>query len=140
MPAGATRWPRTPVKRSAIWHRKLLTPLIGALVPGMGHMAIPSMDSSLGHGFAELALFYREADPDFASELMGLSVPANGNGFPHHAHAKNVTAVDLSIPAKPVAEMDWAVGISTGRGHLRDGETAGEFLSAKAGRHGHVQR
>lgn len=133
------------VKKTGIWHRKLITPYDRRIE--RRHEApvgdTHRWDSGLyPEGFAKLAGFFTETDPAFASEMMGTwkllrESKKAVDGKPPKIDLKElVVAIDGSIPPTDAAKMDWSSASFQGFGAvLRDGfGTPGEsFLSYKAG-------
>lgn len=125
-------------KKTARWHRKLITPFDKRL--GLRHEA-PHGDthrwtSGFGAGDVRtMAKFFREDDPEFASELMG-----HANVLPKGKKSKGlmgtVVKVDMTIPAKDPMELDWSSEAFLGFGAIlrtgfgTDQET---FVSMKVG-------
>jgi len=130
------------VARSATWHRHLITPFDRRL--GLRHEA-PIGDThrwtaGLAHGFAHLAPFFKEADPAFASQLVGthrLLYPGkHDEAEAEPGLVEQLIESDPSIPAMDPAEMDWGSGTFFGFGAImRDklGTDDETFLTFKAG-------
>lgn len=129
------------VEKHANWYRKLTTPYDfrihrrHAAPIGDTHR----WDSGLGSGFAKLAVFYKDADPAFASELQGTYqlLKDSGAGLKGLKSLQDVlTQMDSSIPAMDPHEMDWASEDFFGFGSIHrtgfatDQET---FLTVRAG-------
>ncbi len=126
-------------KKTTVWHRKLLTPVDPRL--GFRHEA-PHGDthrwtSGIGaEGFAKLALFYRDADPKHASELMGTFRMLAGDKWKPKSLQTAIFEMDLDIPATPAAQMDWSSDYFHGFGPIfrsAFGTDRESFLSMKAG-------
>ena len=134
------------VKGSARWHRKLITPY-DVRIQRRHESPIGDThrwDSGLyASSFAKLASFYKESDPEFASELMGTakflkeSKKESAGKKAKESLLENLLAIDQEIKPMAVAKMDWSSESFEGFGAImRDGfGTPGEsFLSYKAGR------
>lgn len=133
------------VKKSGIWHRKLITPYDRRIQ--RRHEApigdTHRWDSGMYlEGFAKLASFFKETDLEFAKEMMGTakllreSKVAASKDAPEVDLKELVVSIDGSIPATPADEMDWSSATFEGFGAvMRDGfGTKGEsFVSYKAG-------
>lgn len=126
-------------KGTGRWHRKLITPYDfrierrHAAPIGDTHR----WDSGLGHGFGKLAKFYKDADPEFASEMQGAWKLLTDNGLKIKKPLKSVLLdSDPSIPAMDPAAMDWSGEVFHGFGALMRnhfGTDKESFLSVKAG-------
>lgn len=131
---------------SGRWHRHLMTPWDRRIE--RRHEApigdTHRWDSGLGLGFGKLALFFRDEDPAFASEMMGMWQMLVDQGAGKKDRLRGMLLdVDPSIEPMPLAEMDWSSRTWFGFGAIMrtafgtDQET---FLSFKAGPsrgHGH---
>ncbi|MCC5788339.1 MAG: hypothetical protein JJT75_01800 [Opitutales bacterium] len=123
------------------WHRHLLTPYTTRL--GMRHAApigdTHRWESGLRYGHGQLAKFYGEADPEFASEMMGIWNMLEEMGYrtPSRSPLRNqLIEMDTRIDPMDPMEMDWSSQSWFGFGSIKrthfgtDRET---FLSYKAG-------
>lgn len=130
------------VQGNARWHRHLITPYDFRINKRheAPHGDTHRWDSGMGVNFAELAPFYRESDPAFASELMGtfqLLLDSGASLKGAKGLDVQLTKMDLSIEPMDPARMDWTSRAWFGFGAtMRDGfGTPGEsFLSFRAGR------
>ncbi|MDA3963442.1 MAG: hypothetical protein PF961_21860 [Planctomycetota bacterium] len=130
------------VKGNAQWHRHLITPHDFRIKRRheAPHGDTHRWDSGMGVNFAELAPFYKDSDPTFASELMGSYQLLKDSGASLKGGiglAEQLTKFDLSIPTMAPEQMDWTARAWFGFGAtMRDSYgTAGEsFLSFRAGR------
>lgn len=130
------------VAGTARWHRKLITPYDRRIARRheAPHGDTHRWDAGLNEGFAELAVFYRESDPAFASELMSAYTLLRDSGVEmelEHSLLEHLTRADLSIPATPPEQLDWASEAFFGFGAvLRNGFGSDQetFLSLRAGR------
>lgn len=126
-------------KGTGRWHRKLITPYDfrierrHAAPIGDTHR----WDSGLGHGFGSLAKFYKEADPDFASEMQGTWKLLTDNGLKIKTPLKTrLLESDPTIAPMDPKEMDWSGETFHGFGALMRnnfGTDQESFLSVKAG-------
>ena len=125
--------------KTADWHRALLTPIDRRL--GLRHEA-PIGDthrwtSGLGEGFGKLATFYRDADPPFASRLMGVwrYLEAQGYGGKQGLRERLIE-IDPRIAATPIDGLDWSSHAFDGFGAVMRsgfGTERETFVSFKAG-------
>ncbi|RMD73481.1 MAG: hypothetical protein D6820_18495, partial [Lentisphaerae bacterium] len=103
-------------KKNLRWHRKLLTPPDPRL--GFRHEA-PIGDthrwtSGAENTFMFYARFYRKADPEFASELVGITNYLKKTGFPikggftHNKILDAFLALLPDVPPMAVEKMDWS--------------------------------
>lgn len=133
------------VKKTGEWHRKLITPY-DARIQRRHEAPIGDThrwDSGMyAEGFAKLALFFKESDPEFAREMMGTwkllreSKIGNDRKAAEIDLKELVVSIDGSIPPTEAAKMDWSSAAFEGFGAImRDGfGTKGEsFVSYKAG-------
>jgi hypothetical protein len=125
-------------RKSGRWHRKLLTPRDIRL--GIRHQA-PIGDTHRwgaddGVLFGRLAAFYKEADPAFAREMMGIYALFRDQGMtPDLLDA--LVRVDHDIEPMPAGEMDWSSEAFEGFGAVlrsRFGTDRETFCTLKAGR------
>jgi len=133
------------VKKTGIWHRKLITPYDRRIE--RRHEApigdTHRWDAGLyAEGFAKLALFFKESDPEFAREMMGTwkllsESKKTANGKSSGPDLKElVVSIDGGIEAMNPKKMDWSSAAFEGFGVvMRDGFGTDEesFLSYKAG-------
>jgi len=126
-------------KETATWHRQLLTPFDKRI--GVRHEA-PIGDthrwtSGLGPGFGELATFYRQSDPELASQLMGIWRYLEGQGYDKKLGLRErLIAIDPRIEPTAMTDNDWSSQAFKGFGAvMRTGfDTEQEtFVSIKAG-------
>jgi hypothetical protein len=132
---------QSPLTRaSGTWHRHLLTPVDPRL--HRRHEApigdTHRWDSGLGDGFGQLATFWRDEDPTFAAEMMGVwrYLESVGVARKDAGVLRDLLLIDPAIPARPLNEMDWTSRTFEGFGAiLRDGFGRSDeaFLSVKAG-------
>ncbi len=129
-------------KQTGIWHRQLLTPLDRRI--GIRHQA-PIGDTHRwglgdGHVFGKLAKFYKQADPAFASEMMGVWKMFKDQGMGGDLY-KDLLDVDASIEPMSLDEMEWSSRHFYGFGSImrsRFGDERETFVTLKAGpRRGH---
>jgi hypothetical protein len=124
-------------KKNATWHRHLLTPFDARL--GLRHEA-PIGDThrwtsgGVSH-FGKLAKFYKESDPAFAGELMGVwqSLRATGQ---RGSLLEDLIHTDSSIPATTLEKMGWGSGHFYGFGGIfrsQFGTPRETFATFKAG-------
>lgn len=127
------------VKASTVWHRKLLTPFDRRLnrrheAP---HGDTHRWDSGIGiDNWAKLAMFYREADPKHASELMGVFRMLSGESWKPKSLRSAIFEMDLDFPATPPDKMDWSSQYFHGFGTIfrnHFGTERESFLSMKSG-------
>ena len=127
-------------RANGTWHRLLLTPVDPRL--GRRHEApigdTHRWDSGLMDGFGVLATYWRDADPAFAAEVMGVwrTLQASGVKGKDGGLLQSLLLVDPSIDPTPMEKMDWSSRTFAGFGAvLRDrfGEPGESFLSVKAG-------
>ncbi|MFC1462751.1 hypothetical protein ACFLQU_04010 [Verrucomicrobiota bacterium] len=124
-------------KKTGIWHRNLLTPVDRRI--GIRHQAPIGDTHRWGHGdghlFGRLAAFYREADPAFASEMMGVYKLFREQGMSAGLYDQ-VIHMDLSIPPMPIEKMEWGSRVYYGFGSImrsRFGTDRETFVTMKAG-------
>lgn len=133
------------MKKTGLWHRKLITPIDYRL--GLRH-ATPIGDthrwtSGFGHGFGAMARFYAKNDPAFAAELQGTwhMLLEEGGLKTKNRLQSHLIEADPSIPATDPKEMDWSSDAFHGFGAIfrnHFGTKQESFLSIKAGPlHGH---
>jgi hypothetical protein len=126
-------------KASTVWHRKLLTPYNQRLARRheAPHGDTHRWDSGIGkENWAKLAVFYRDADPKHASELMGTFRLLAGDTWKPKSLQNAVFEMDLDIPATPPQQMDWSSQYFHGFGPIfrnAFGTERESFLSMKAG-------
>lgn len=128
-------------RATGVWHRKLITPRDARL--GLRHEA-PHGDThrwtaGLGLGFAKLAAYYADDDPNFAREMMGtwqlLVDSRNGDGW-QPTLSQALMEIDTSIEPLEAGRMDWSSQAFYGFGAiLRDefGREGESMCSVKAG-------
>ncbi len=124
-------------KKTGRWHRNLLTPFDARL--GLRHEA-PIGDthrwvSGAKEAFGQLAKFFKESDPEFASEMMGTYQLVSEQGV-ETPLLTELVMIDHGIPATSVDNMDWGSADYYGFGSImrtRFGQPDETFVSLKAG-------
>ena len=106
---------------SGRWHRHLMTPYDRRIE--RRHEApigdTHRWDAGLGLGFVKLALFFKEEDPAFASEMMGMWQMLVDQGMGKKDRLRGMLMdVDPSIPAMDPMEMDWSAQTWFGFGSI----------------------
>ena len=96
--------------KSGSWHRHLMTPYDRRIE--RRHEApigdTHRWDSGLYLGFGKLAKFFKEKDPAFASEMMGVWQMMVDQGIGKKDRLRGMLMdVDLSIKPTPMKEMEW---------------------------------
>ncbi len=134
-------------RKTGRWHRHLLTPRDPRL--GIRHQA-PIGDTHRwgandGEMFGALARFYREADPAFASEMMGVWKMYRDQGM-RGTVLSDVINVDQAIPVAPLERLDWSSRSFLGFGAIMrsrfgsDRETFASFRAGSALGHAHNEQ
>lgn len=124
-------------KRTGQWHRHLITPPDQRI--GIRHKA-PIGDThrwglSDGHHFGKIAKFFKESDPAFASEMMGMWKLYVDQGMKLDL-LNSVLDADLSIPPADPRGMDWSSRSWHGFGAImrhRYGHSRESHVTFKAG-------
>ena len=131
---------------SGRWHRHLLTPYDRRIE--RRHEApigdTHRWDAGLGLGFGKLAVFFKDEDPAFASEMMGIWQLLIDQGLGKKDRLRGMLIdVDPSIPAMDPMEMDWSAQTWFGFGSIMrtgfgtDQETFITFKAGPSRGHGH---
>jgi hypothetical protein len=131
------------VRATALWHRKLLTPVNPR--SGRRHEApigdTHRWDGGLGSGFGLVASLFRETDPAFAAETMSTWRHLEQSGFKGESGGgdllRRLLSMDYTLPDVPLEKMDWSSDTFFGFGAVlrsRFGTPREHFLSLKAGR------
>ncbi|HOK04618.1 MAG TPA: hypothetical protein PLN24_05145, partial [Victivallales bacterium] len=127
------------IKKTAKWHRKLITPYDFRI--RRRHEAplgdTHRWDSGLGTGFRDLAIFYSEKDPEFASELVGTHklLIDSGAKFKEKEFSE-ILSGSFSIASMPPEKMDWVSEKFEGFGAIfrnNYGKNNESFATFKAG-------
>ncbi|MEX2386730.1 MAG: hypothetical protein WD534_02545 [Phycisphaeraceae bacterium] len=124
-------------RQRARWHRNLITPHDRRL--GIRHQA-PIGDTHRwgdkeGRAFGILARFYRDADPQLASQLMGIWQMYRDQGMTGDLY-HDLIEVDQTIEPTPADQLDWASAAYYGFGTImrsRFGDDHETFVTFKAG-------
>ncbi|MCM8527698.1 MAG: heparinase II/III family protein [Lentisphaeraceae bacterium] len=132
------------IKKNARWHRKLITPFDKRIM--LRHEApigdTHRWDSGMMSGFAHIAPFYKDEDPEFAREMVTAYKLLKDSGASLKSHGlQEIFLTDSSIKSVEPQSLDWSSDFFYGFGAVMRNNFGTEresFLTFKAGpAHGH---